>query len=157
MTLSRAKFFVDSPTLFYTLNTVQVAGQCWRWSRLIVVGICSSISKKKLLIVFLIKFFWRIGRFPLTTYCKRFLNCETYKILNNLYSLLLYDLIMKKKSACETRNLLKVDPPKYRFVDYKIWNNIPMCIREKPSYNYFKSALKKVGHSRKLIFTKKKL
>ena len=28
----------------------------------------------------------------------------------------LYDLITKKKSTRETRNLLRIDPPKYRFV-----------------------------------------
>ena len=73
------------------------------------------------------------------------------------------NLITKTSSTRVTRNSLKVDPPKYRYVDYKrsfcyraahIWNNITVCIREKPSYNSFKYALKKSDALEKLIFTK---
>ena len=104
-----------------------------------------------------------IGWCPLTTYYKRSLACKTYKILNNLSSPLLDNLITKTTSTRVTRNSLKVDPPKYRYVDYKrsfcyraahIWNNIPVCIREKPSYDSFKYALKKSDALKKLIFTK---
>ena len=42
-----------------------------------------------------------IGWCPLTTYYKRSLACKTWKILNNLSSPLLYDLITKKKSTRE--------------------------------------------------------
>lgn len=103
------------------------------------------------------------GWCPLTTYYKRSLACKTYKILNNLSSPLLDDLITKTTSTRVTRNSLKVDPPKYRYVDYKrsfryraahIWNNIPVCIREKASYDSYKYALKKSDALEKLIFTK---
>ena len=44
---------------------------------------------------------------------------------------------------------MKLEYPNFRYVDYKryrsayVWNNIPIAIREKPTYESFKSALKK--------------
>ena len=106
---------------------------------------------------------WQPTWCSLTTYYKRSLACKTNKILNNLSSPLLDDLITKTTSTHVTRNSLKVDPPKYRYGSYKrsfcyraahIWNNIPVCIQEKSSYDSFKYALKKSDALEKLIFTK---
>ena len=44
---------------------------------------------------------------------------------------------------------MKLEYPNFRYVDYKryrsayVWNNIPIAIREKPTYESFKSALKR--------------
>ena len=103
------------------------------------------------------------GWIPLTTYYKRALACKTYKIINKLSPPLLEDLVTKSTSIRTTRNSLKIDPPPFRYVDYKrsfryraahIWNNIPISVREQKSYGAFKSGLKKSDALEKVIFTK---
>jgi len=98
---------------------------------------------------------------PIIHYYKRSLACKAFKIYNNLTSPLLQDLISKSASVRVTRNTLKLKAPSFRYVEYKrsfkyraanIWNNIPISIREKQSYDAFKTALKKSDTIDKINF-----
>ena len=86
---------------------------------------------------------------PLLYYYKKQISCKTYKIYNKLTSPLLSNLIVKSK-ARRTRNQMKLDQPRFRFVSFKrsfayrsaiVWNNIPQSTREKESADSFKRAL----------------
>ena len=102
-----------------------------------------------------------VGWKPILHYYKRSLACKTYNIYNHLVSPLLFDLITKSSSR-STRNTQRLNIPSFRFVDYKrsykyraanIWNNIPSTIREKPSFDSFKAALKRTDALDKINFT----
>ena len=89
---------------------------------------------------------------PICYYYKRSLACKAYKIYNEIGSPLLNNLIQKSSSTRTTRNSMRLDFIKYKYVGYKrsfayrvaiLWNNIPIEIREKTSFNSFKVALKK--------------
>ena len=90
---------------------------------------------------------------PIIHYYKRNLACKTYKIYNNLSSPLLNILIKKSCTTRSTRNSLRLDLPSFKYVNYKrsfnyrvanVWNNLPVEIRNKPSFAQFKlMALKK--------------
>ena len=83
-----------------------------------------------------------------------------YKILNNLSSPLIDDLITKTTLTRVTRNSLKVDPSKYPYVSYKrlfryraahIWINIPECLNlRKIILRQFQICTQKVRRSRKI-------
>ena len=97
---------------------------------------------------------------PISYYYKRSLACKTYKIYHGLTSPLLSDLLHKSTQRT-TRNLLKVDLPSFKYVDYKrlfryraaiVWNNLPNDLCELPSYDSFKNALKKLDALDKISF-----
>ena len=84
-------------------------------------------------------------------YYKKSIACKVYKIYNNLCSPLLTGFVNKSCSR-KNRNSFKIDQSNFHYVDYKrsftyraaiVWNNIPDDIREKETYNAFKTALKK--------------
>ena len=70
---------------------------------------------------------------PTSYYYKRSLACKAYKIYYGLLSPLLSDLLQKSTRRA-TRNVLKVDLPTFKYVEYKRsfryraaidWNNLP--------------------------------
>ena len=94
-------------------------------------------------------------------YYKKSIACKVYKIYNGLCSPLLSGLITKSKTH-GSRNSLKIDQvSSFTFVDYKrsftyraaiVWNNIPISIRQKKSYDSFKKALKESDSLEKINF-----
>ena len=105
----------------------------------------------------------QVGWIPIVEYYKRNIACKTYKIYNELSSPLLKKLLTKSTSTRVTRNALKLDTPVFHYAEYKrsfsyrsayVWNNLPMEIREKKSYEAFKLSLKKSNALKKIYFTK---
>ena len=97
---------------------------------------------------------------PISYYYKRSVACKAYKIYYGLSSPLLSDLLQKSTRRA-TRNALKVDLLTFKYVDYKrsfryraaiVWNNLPNDLPELPSYNSFKSNLKKSDVLEKISF-----
>ena len=75
-----------------------------------------------------------------------------YQIYNSQCPPVLRNLISKSNATRVTRNKLRVDIPRSKYVDYKksfchrgsvLWNNIPSDIKESLSYETFKSVLSK--------------
>jgi len=101
-----------------------------------------------------------VDRKSILHYYKRNVACKTHKIYNQHVSPLLLDLISKSTNQ-STRNTQRLNIPSFRFVDYKrsfkyraanVWNNIPVSIREKPSTESYKIALKRFDALEKINY-----
>ena len=102
----------------------------------------------------------RVGWKEIIYYYKKSIACKVYKIYNGLSSPLLSGLIEKSDSR-KNRNSFKINQPSFKYVDQKrsfnyraaiVWNNIPLDIRQKDSYDAFKKALKKSDCLEKVNF-----
>ena len=97
---------------------------------------------------------------PIEFYYKRAIACKAYKIYHGISPTPLHNLIVKSNTR-STRNKYKVNLPTFRYSLFKrsftyraanVWNNLQNEIREKPSFDTYKKALKDQNVLQRITF-----